>query len=136
MAFSTGKYQYLTLGFNESESFPDIFCNNTTTENVTAEKILRIGIENNLGFMSYLKNIYKKDVHIKTGNKLEQTETSQNELQGAATSWNELKPSRRSWDQLQGARTRCSYQRLAPERFRTVSYNDTVQLLSCIRQKI
>ena len=56
MVLNTDKCHFLTVGFNEP--FPDDSFDNTTIENVTAEKILGIVIDNKLSFKSHLK-VYK-----------------------------------------------------------------------------
>ena len=56
MVLNTDKCHFLTVGFNDP--FPDFSFDNTTIENVTAEKILGIVIDNKLSFKSHLK-VYK-----------------------------------------------------------------------------
>ena len=58
MVLDASKCHFLTAGFNEG--FPDFSFNDTTMENVTEEKILRIVIDNKLNFQSHLKNLCTK----------------------------------------------------------------------------
>ena len=58
MVFRSGKYYYLTLGFNEPIS--EFSFNDNTTE-VTEENILGMVIDNKPDFKSHLKNICKEN---------------------------------------------------------------------------
>ena len=58
MVLKLDKCNFLTLDFNKP--FPDCSLGNTTTKNVTKEKILGLVINNNLNFKFLMKKIWEK----------------------------------------------------------------------------